>query len=196
MPRALTRLLTTIALIAATPAVHAEIAEVNLRDITDTILPTELLQGDREFGGNGPRMVLGTRLFPARDGRAIMAEVMFSATETGGDGSRTAIGPMYFEVWRSGPENGNRIVRDIVDQDLVLMRWTSRPGCSFGCGFVGPHEDGALIRRETGPVGTFVTNVTYLGDTAGDDISDDGNPHGDTSIRGIQLGQVTVDFAD
>ena len=42
----------------------------------------------------------------------------------------------------------------------------------------------------TGPV----QMVRLIGDTMGDDISDDSNPHGDTSIRAIVFNPLAVEF--
>lgn len=184
--------LTLLALLAAaTPAV-AERANLTLDDITRPIVPTELLAGDREFGGNGPAMVLQTRLFPSRGGASIIALVTFRAEETGGDGSFTRIGPLAFEVWRS--ERGER-VSYIVDNPGARVAWVSRPGSGpFGTATIGPAEDGALIRTQTGA--GFIQSVTYLGDTLGDDISTDTDPHGDTSVRRIRFAPITVELMD
>ncbi|MBF9036062.1 hypothetical protein HKCCE2091_17585 [Rhodobacterales bacterium HKCCE2091] len=173
--------------VAAAPAM-AERIDIDLAAITDDIVPTRVLAGDREFGGNGPHMVVDGRLLVTRGGTALVAEITFRAEETGGDGSFTRI-TRNFEVWRS--ERGERIDY-VLGGGVDRAEWVSSPGCSFGCGFVGPHEDGALIvtRRFDGPL---FSEITYLGDTAGDDISTDDNPHGDTSIREIRFRPITVE---
>ncbi|MBF9036061.1 hypothetical protein HKCCE2091_17580 [Rhodobacterales bacterium HKCCE2091] len=185
-------LLTTALLAAAAPAL-AERVTVNLSSITTPILPTAVLAGDREFGGNGPRMTLDTVLVPTAGGRSIVAQVTFRAEETGGDGSFTRIGPLSFEVWRA---TGAERVESIVGNPNARMVWLSTPGCVWPCSQLGPTEDGGSIMTITAGPGTYLSEVTFLGDTAGDDISDDGNPHGDTSIRAIRFHPVTIETVD
>jgi hypothetical protein len=40
----------------------------------------------------------------------------------------------------------------------------------------------------------YLSIVTYLSDTTGDDISTDQNPHGDRSIRKIRFDPIQVEF--
>ncbi|MEZ5667378.1 MAG: hypothetical protein R3F55_08085 [Alphaproteobacteria bacterium] len=198
----MSRLLTSLALgaaaLAASAAAHAE--TIVLRDITTPIVPTQVLAGDREFGGNGPRMTVGVELSIGRGGRAIFANVHFTATEMGGDGSRTAIDPAPILVWRFEDDSCRRTVVAIESQSFSLLSHDSAPGCGpFGCGLIaGPGqsiEDGGLVLpvvpQNPGPVAT----VTLLGDTTGDDISTDSNPSGDTSIRAIRFNPIDVSFA-
>lgn len=187
---------TILAAIAATTA-HAE--PIALRDIVTPIVPTAVLAGDREFGGNGPRITVGLELTIERGGRAIFATVIMSAVELGGDGSRTEIAPAPILVWRWEDEACPRLVERINTQSFALLSHDSAPGCGFGCGTItGPGttaEDGGfvvtVVPQNPGPV----ANMTLLGDTNGDDISTDSNPHGDTSLRAVRFNPIDVTFA-
>lgn len=183
-------------LFAMAPLTQAEADPLTLDDITTPIVPQAVLRGDREFNGNGPVIVVGVGLSVERNGRAIFATVEMSARETGGDGSHTAIGPLRFLVWRWRPVDGARFVERINSQTVATIRHTSGAGCSFGCAFIGPAEDGALIVTVRGPAGSLIRDIDLLGDTAGDDISTDNNPHGDTSIRRIRFYTIDVTFTD
>ena len=174
------------------------IGTVQLRDISSPIVPTSARRGaDRDFDGNGPIMTLGTRLFVGRGGRAVFAEVFFSAREDGGDGSATSIGPVTFEVWRWRPSDGPNFVARIIDDPVVTTRLPAASGCGpIGCATIGPAEDGGLILTHRDRADTYLRDVTYLSDTMGDDISTDNNPHGDTSIRRIRFDDITVEFTN
>ena len=184
-------LLSASALVLASlsPASAQETGILHLTSITTPIVPTAVITGDREFGGNGPNMYIGVTLEVGRGGRAIFAHVEFSARETGGDGSFTRT-EETFEVWRWQPSDGARFVSRI-DRPVWGTVVLSRPTCAGTC--LGS-EDGALMMTvdadSTGPVHM----VRLIGDTMGDDISDDSNPHGDTSIRAIVFNPLTVEF--
>lgn len=183
--------------VLAATAARAEV--ISLRDITTPIVPTSNPVGDREFGGNGPRMTVGVDLSIERGGRAIFANVTFTAVELGGDGSRTEIGPVPIMVWRWEDEPCPQLVQTINTQSFALLSHDSSPGCGFGCATIArpgtTEEDGGLIvtlpPQNPGPV----SSITLLGDTSGDDISTDNNPHGDTSIRAIRFNPIDVTFA-
>jgi hypothetical protein len=62
---------------------------VTLRNIDEQLVPTELVHGDREFGGNGPRVKSNVTLSVTGDKRRILATVYFNARETKSDWSET-----------------------------------------------------------------------------------------------------------
>lgn len=177
----------------------AQAETIVLRDITTPIVPTAVLAGDREFGGNGPRITVGVELTIERGGRAIFANVHFAAVELGGDGSRTEIGPVPILVWRWEDEACPRLVERINSQRFALLTHDSAPGCGFGCATISApglvQEDGGVIvtvvPQNPGPV----ADMTLLGDTAGDDISADNDPYGDTSLRAVRFNPIDVTFA-
>lgn len=165
---------------------------LTLRDITTAIVPTRVLEGDREFDGNGPILDTRVELTIERSGRAIFANVTFSAREDGGDGSLTEIGPVRFEVWRWNPSDSH-FVLSINSPTVSTISHHSAPGCGLlGCGVLGPSEDGGLIVTVAPDTPGPVRDITLLGDTTGDDISTDDNPEGDTSIRGIRFNPIEV----
>ncbi|MEO1138902.1 MAG: hypothetical protein AAFW87_05540 [Pseudomonadota bacterium] len=193
------RSLTSLALVfsMATPTLAQEIGTIDLRDLTNDIVPTSARPGaDRDFDGNGPIMSLGTELTIGRGGRAVFVSVIFSAREDGGDGTATSIRTRPMEVWRWKPEDGPRFVSRIITDPIATTRLRAVPGCGpIGCGTIGPAEDGGLILTQSDLPG-YLNAVTYLSDTLGDDISTDQNPHGDTSIRNISFDAITVEFSD
>jgi len=177
------------------PTLADERGQIEPRTIDRAIVPTNVERGDRDFDGKGPIITVGTRLFVGRNGRAVFAEVIMSAREDGGDGSRTSIGPLTFEVWRWQPTDGARFVREITSPTISTVRFRSGPGCApIGCALIGAAEDGGLIVTVNG--NGPVRDIRLLGDTLGDDISTDNNPHGDTSIRRIRFNPVNVIFTD
>lgn len=181
---------------AIIPLSDARADPLELNDIITPIVPQTVLRGDREFDGNGPVIVVGVGLSVERNGRAIFATVEMSAREIGGDGSHTAIGPLRFLVWRWRPSDGARFVERINSETIATIRHESGPACLFGCAFIGPAEDGALIVTVRGRPGGLIRDIRLLGDTIGDDISTDSNPHGDTSIRRIRFNTIDVTFTD
>ncbi len=64
-------------------------ATVSLRNIDEQLVPHELVHGDREFGGNGPRIKASVTLSVTGDKRRILATVDFNARETKSDWSET-----------------------------------------------------------------------------------------------------------
>lgn len=183
--------LTSLLVALALPAV-ADQTSLSLDPIQQPIVPQAVLAGDREFGGNGPHIVLDVRLSLSEGGQVILAHIDLMAEETGGDRSRTEITEV-FEVWRG--QNG-AVVHQILSQDWDRMEWVSGAGCSMiGCEiFGGANEDGGVVTTLMGHRSSLFHHVTYLADTLGDDISTDRDPHGDTSIRQIVLRDVQVDW--
>lgn len=63
--------------------------DVRLNDITEKLVPSRLLRGDREFDGNGPRITSSVTLAVSPDKRSIVAKIRFKAEETKSDWSTT-----------------------------------------------------------------------------------------------------------
>ncbi len=189
-------ILAALACATAAPALAQDRGTITLRDLTADIVPTSARPGaDRDFDGNGPILVLGTELTIGRGGRAVFASVIFSAREDGGDGTATSIRTAPTEVWRWQPSDGARFVSRILTNPIVTTRLRAVPGCApIGCAIIGPSEDGGMILTQRDLPG-YLSTVTYLGDTTGDDISTDNNPHGDTSIRNISFDPLPVEFS-
>ena len=191
--------LTRSALFAATTCLGiagtAQAQSIQPRAITTAIVPTAVLSGDRDFDG-APTMVLASQLRIGRGGRAVFADITFTARENGGDGSFTSIGPISFEIWRWQPSDGARFVSGFRTDPIATSRLNGPAGCGpIGCAIIGPSEDGGRIVTRTVAAGNYLNQVTFLGDTTGDDISSDQNPHGDTSIRRITFDPIPVEFS-
>lgn len=181
---------------AATPG-HAGSVNLELKDIFTPLVPTANPRGDREFGGNGPRITIDVELKPAWGGKAIFAHVQMNATEIGGDGSTTN-GSWSYPVWRQGASS-SWCVRRVLGETRQRIRFTSTAGDNPFAAQPGGLPRSVIKKEDGGYVvrlhqrGGFVDYVDVIGDTTGDDISTDDNPHGDTSIRYIKLGNVLVD---
>ena len=188
MFRAFALAATIAAAFFGTSSVQAQSTQlVQFDAITSPIVPQAVLRGDREFGGNGPDLSVRVELSVERGGRAVFAHVTFTAAETGGDFSTTEI-TRAIQIWRWHP--GLPLVRSIeapVWFDTVRSRET--------CGMCAGAPDGAYPTVMTGGPYGVVEAVHMIGDTMGDDISTDLNPHGDTHIRSITFNPVLVEFS-
>lgn len=178
---------------------HAVTRDLNLSDVTRPLVPTGNPRGDREFGGNGPRITIRITLGRSRSGRAIIADVRMTAVELGGDRS-TAVGRFRRTVWRSSPRQPWRITRLFPPRSTSITHVSRRGrdpmraqpgGKSLGTLRM---EDGGYVVRVRPRGGSFVEYIDLLGDTSGDDISTDSNGHGDTSIKYIKFGTIRADI--
>ena len=182
---------------AAVSPSYAGSVNLDLKDIFQPLVPTANPRGDREFGGNGPRITIDVELKPAWGGKAIFAHVRMDATEIGGDGSTTN-GSWSYPVWRQGASS-SWCVRRVLGNSTQRIQYVSRKGDDPLAAQPGGLPRGVVKKEDGGYVvrlpqrGGFVEYVDVMGDTSGDDISTDNNPHGDTSIRYIKLGNIQVD---
>ncbi len=109
-------------------------AEVELNDIETALVPTRLLRGDREFGGNGPNIISRVRLEITPNRRSIVAKVYFKATETKSDWSTTEAN--WTRTVFTAP-GGKRIDR-ILSRTYSEVRFKSK---SAGFQILGPGDD-------------------------------------------------------
>lgn len=65
------------------------ISTIKLEDINEWLVPSKLVRGDREFGGNGPRIKSEVKLRIGDEGTKLYADVSFWAQETVHDWSTT-----------------------------------------------------------------------------------------------------------
>ncbi len=188
-------------------AAVAQEAVIRLDTINAPLVPTARDRGDREFGGNGPAIAITVTLTVENGGTEIFANVNMSAEETGGDRSTTS-GSMRRSVWRAGQPDNFR-VQSIVGPSGDRIAFVSASGAS-GVPFVahgggdanfdeavyirdvGNEDGGRIVRVGSTTPGSFIASIDVLGDTSGDDISDDANPHGDTSVRRIDFNDIRV----
>ncbi|MEM8800775.1 MAG: hypothetical protein AAGF15_11930, partial [Pseudomonadota bacterium] len=171
------------------------------------LTPTRLIRGDREFGGNGPRIDVRVQFIAKKHGAQIDARVTMRAAELGGDGSETRQTFYDFPVWHSGgkPIRVTRILQpdwrvsftSPRGQNPFAARGSCRDAQVTPRGFLPSvtvtcrTEDGGhfIVVRDRGPI----RQMLLMGDTSGDDISTDNNPRGDTGIRGIKFGTLPVE---
>lgn len=182
-----------VAALAATSAgANAVERTIELRDLTTPLVPTDHYRGDREFGGNGPRMTVDTQLAIIQGGKAIAVYISFDAVETGGDRSSVR-GNWTKVIWRS--RAGERVTR-ILQRERETVSGVSGAGLDpmrpqpVG----GPKRvDGGMLNPLVSSSGGYLNAVYAVGDTTGDDISTDNDGHGDTAIHVIDFGRLRVE---
>ena len=214
---------------------YANRREIQLDDIRSPLVPMTLLQGDREFGGNGPEIYVSTNLEISDDRRQIIANVFFRATETKADWSKT--GERFFVPVYQAPDGST--IRNIEGETRSVAEFVSKPaGLQLGaptedvfgamewigtlfleatnmndatipdglpCKTVGQCRDlmlRGLLFMNTGnhvhvvpsDTGGPVESFWVVGDTGGDDISDDRNGKDDTRIVGITFRPIVIQY--
>lgn len=153
----------------------------------ENLCPYELIGGDREFHGNGPRVKGRIQLGVSPDGSRISASIAFKAKETKADWSEVS-GEWTLNVGEPAPP-GMRFTRitgpTVSSFDAILQ----------GGGRVEPLEgcDGGT-HHITVVGGGPVNHVAVVGDTGGGDISDDNNCHCDTRVVSIDFAPVNVEL--
>ncbi len=180
--------------LGASASAAAEPTLIKLAPVTTPIVPTDLMAGDRDIAGHA-RMRIEVSFSLVDEGRTVHAHVTFSAGEKHGDGSRTAIGPVTFPVWKSRAEDGSPRIAAIESKAGLGLILDSSPGCALACGRIVGREDGGELRAFSRPAGGPIGTVVVLGATDGDDISPDGTATGYVSVRRITFNPMRVTFA-
>lgn len=152
--------------------------------------PKKLLGGDREFDGHGPEIYAWIKLNVINK-RTIEAEVFMHARETVADWSETQ--GQWKKVLYTAPVGYE--ITGIVSGKYSEVKYTSRPG-------VNAFSPTGLVQALGGTRGAdvpfkddgLVTRWNIAGDTGGDDISTDDNPHDDTQVA-IQLNPLKIKLA-
>lgn len=119
---------------APAAAAPTTVTTVSLRNIDEQLVPFELVHGDREFGGNGPRIKSNVTLSVTGDKRRILATVDFNARETKSDWSETR-GSWTKTVYYA--PKGKKI-ESIVGGSYSKVDFVSKPA---GFQLFGPTED-------------------------------------------------------
>jgi len=114
------------------------VTTVKLSDIKEHFVPTKLVAGDREFGGNGPKIRVKTTLFVTPDKKRIIATTEFNARETKADWSETE-GDWTRTVY-TAPKG--KVIESIVDGTVSSVEFVSKPA---GMQILGPSEDFAAF---------------------------------------------------
>lgn len=144
--------------------------------------PTRLVNGDREFGGNGPEMTAEAELF-LKGGRELWLKVELWARETGGDRSETR-GSWQEKLYQAPAGRG--IERVLSDLRSETGRFVSSKG-----GFQILGGGGNAVSKPPIRGGNLVREWEVVGDTGGDDISTDRDCGDDTRIR-VTLNEVRL----
>lgn len=160
---------------------------VFLNDITQTLCPKTLTQGDREFAGHGPRIVTIVRLNPVNSGTQIEAEIEFTATETVSDFSQ--VKETFRKIVFTAPR-GKRITQ-ILSPAETRVEFVSPSG---GTQFIGPNGNSGNTVTVTQPM-NFIKRMAIVGDTGGEDISTDDDCTDDTRIENITFFPIKVQYA-
>jgi hypothetical protein len=205
-------------------------------DITDALVPTRVLRGDREFDGNGPDITARLKLVVSPDGRQVIAKISFLAFETIANWSQSnrsnqslteatwervvytaprgrrivaLASPSTSEVRFISPRAGGQFLfpgEDLKDVASIIKGVsgliTAAMQADLKAGKIAKGIDSALSIFLTGltmvkfdgnkvsivvPTDGSVLFFAIVGDTGGDDISDDLNPKDDTRIVAIRL---------
>ena len=86
---------------------------------TPKFIPPHVGNGDRDFHGNGPNVLVAAQLFVANSNE-IWAKVIMTATESGGDGTQ-AIGEMSFRLFTH-----DRPIRNIFSDSFTRAGYKDR----------------------------------------------------------------------
>lgn len=160
---------------------------VYLDDINEILCPNTVTRGDREFNGNGPRIQTNVTL-QIRNNREIWAIINFTATETAPDFSTTNA---IFER-RIFTSPNNRRIAQIITPTTTNIDFVSLRGGMQVIGAVGDSSNTVTI---TEPM-NFIRSMNIVGDTGGDDISNDNDCNDDTRIENIRFFPIKVRFAN
>jgi hypothetical protein len=152
----------------------------------ETLCPTNLVRGDREFGG-GPMINIRINLVITPDQSGIDAVITFEAAEVGADQS-TVTGEFRQRVFTTSASN--RIVNIVGARSAAVTNfrgagagWELSP---FGC------NEGVV--QEAPFTGEFVQRIVVVGDSGGDDIAIPGSDcRCDAKIKSITFNTLTIE---
>ncbi len=159
---------------------------VTLTNITSELCPTNLRQGDREFGG-APKVTITAKLEISPDSSGLIAVIKFSAWERGDGRSlatwvtgefrlRVYTAPAGIKITGIKPANFSSSIIDFVGSDAGPEFGI----CSEGVGAAA--NPGGLIKR-----------ILWVGDTGGNDVAAPGTScRCDTKIRSIEFNKVRI----
>lgn len=214
--------------------------QIILEDINEWYCPKELMRGDREFDGHGPRVKCEVTIRVSENGREIWADLYLWAKETVHDWSTTE-GRWSVKVYDAPyGKKINKIVSATASRTEFLSQPAGFqfliPGADVGAGmnkffeghaipfdvlkshgvipsevidahgaplkFTGEiinklfssYTKGNTVYKIPSTEGTLVKHFHIVGDTGGDDISNDDNCNDDTRIEKIEFFPVVVEF--
>lgn len=158
-----------------------------LNSISQTLCPKTLIGGDREFNGNGPRIVTRIALNVV-NGNQIEAEIRFTATETVSDYSQVI--ETFRRIVFTAPRG--RRISQILSTNETTIDFVSP---SAGAQFIGPVGDSSNTVSVTEPT-NFIRRMRIVGDTGGNDISTDDDCNDDTRIENISFFPIKIRFTN
>jgi hypothetical protein len=151
-----------------------------------TLCPTDLIRGDREFGG-GPMINIRIVLEISPDQSGIDAVITFEAAEVGGDQS-TVRGTFRQRVFTAAATN--RIV-NITGERVATVNNFRGAGAGFELSPFGCNEG---VVQEAPVIGGFVRQIVVVGDSGGTDIATPGSDcRCDAKIKSINFNALTIE---
>ncbi len=155
---------------------------VHLSPSVGVLCLNELVRGDRDFGGNGPRIQSTVRLQLNEGKTRLHAVIDFNARETGGDRSETR-GTWVNELYTAPA--GMKIAGILTSTESSVDFVSRAAGFEIGgCG------DGEVHTPSI--TGGLVSQMEIIGDTGGADISSDDDCSCDTQIRSIDFNRIQL----
>ncbi|MCB0446544.1 MAG: hypothetical protein KDD03_03365 [Gelidibacter sp.] len=203
--------------------------EIKLEDITEWLCPKTLVRGDREFGGNGPKVKSEVKIRLSANGKEVWADIYLWAQETVHDFSTTEA--RWSKKVYDAPYG--KTISKIVSDQASRTEFISPaagfqflvPGAVVAAGMqtffdgqkianavlmahglpadmtqnaasklVSKYMKGNTVIKVAALEGTLVKFFHIVGDTGGDDISNDDNCNDDTRIEKIEFFPVKVVF--
>lgn len=148
------------------------------------LCPTKLIRGDREFGGNGPRVTGSVYLVTNRN--MLQAQIKFSAKETKADWSHVT--GEWTKTLFSLPINW-KVNKILSPHDNTYFDYTTSAIPSQGYQFVdNGFRQGTLGIQKNG----IAKRIRFVGDTGGNDISDNNECSDDTRIVFIEIKSINL----
>lgn len=171
---------------------------VTLKTI-ENLCPHNLVGGDLEFGGNGPKVFGYIDLQVSDDKKNIIAKVKFNARETKSDfltGKSEVKGYWNIPVY-TAPRG--KLINGFIDFTNTTTRFESVLKGGGGNELLGGGSDGDphILNTKNGLDNNgYVTILEVVGDTGGWDISTDDNCRNDTRILKIIFKPIDVEFIE
>ncbi len=167
---------------------------IKLDDILTQLCPTSVISGDREFDGHGPR-IEATVSLEKRNNTEIWAIILFSATETVSDFSRTEA---IFEKKVFTAPTGKQIDVILSTDTTSHFDFISRPG-GFQIIANNDYFNEDNYRKSGNDVlqnfsSGFIRRISFVGDTGGNDISTDTDCKDDTRIEKILFRSIKIRY--
>lgn len=169
------------------PVIKAD--KIMLRDI-EGLCPKILLSGDRDFDTGIKRNLFGNiteekkigitisvELYLANYNKEIWAKVHFTAEELGGDHTAT-VGDWNYKVYEC---IAGRSIRELVGVTAAYHQFNSNTN----------ETDFQIPQKYTSDL---ISYYDIIGDTMGNDVSDDDNCNDDTQIKRVKFNPIYVIF--